>query len=185
MRQQAPGVDEGQDGDERRENDVRGMPVQHLDGEGRQDRTAWAHWAQGGVLVNVRDACMVLGGLLQHEHDDDVDDQAAGRDGEHETAVDLRSLAEPAPGLEQDPRGDHPQNQCVGEGGQNFGPLVAERAFHGRGGRLGACGKQRQAQGDGQRQPVSGVGQERQAAGQDAAGHLRDRHRDDETERGS
>ena len=101
-----------------------------------------------------------------------VDHQAGGAHHQHQSAVDLRRVAEAAGGFEEDPGGDEPQTQGVQHGGQDLGSVEAEGLLDGGGAAGDPDGQQRQADGGAVGEHMAGVGQQGQAAGHQAANHL-------------
>ena len=103
---------------------------------------------------------------------DQVDEQADGRDRQHRDAGDRMRRTEPLPGLGEDVAGHRRQHQGVGECGEDLDPVVPV----GPAGRWPTLrelhGGQGQDQAGDVRQHVAGVGEEREAAGEEAGRDL-------------
>ena len=119
----------------------------------------------------------------QHPEAREVDEEAGGRDGEHQAALDRARVGEPLDRLDDDPGGDREEREAVDEGGEHREPVEAVGAA-----RVGrAAGDAEGEPGHRQRgevgQHVPGVGDQRQRAGEEAAGDL-DQHEAAGQERG-
>lgn len=106
---------------------------------------------------------------------DKIDKQAANPNYQYRQGIYLRHFDEGAMiCLEDYPSGDNPQGECVGEGSENLGAVVAESALD----RCGSFGNPHSDKGheDGGSisEHVTGIGKKREAARQDATDYLRD-----------
>ena len=124
---------------------------------------------------------------VQDPRGDQVDGQAADRDRQHQPRLDLGRVAEAHPGLDEDPDRDRDQGDAVEERREDLGAAVAEGAARAP----GAAGEPGGEQGDAEREAVGehvrGVGEQRQAARDQAADDLGDEEergqREDELQR--
>jgi hypothetical protein len=114
---------------------------------------------------------------VQQDGADDVDDEAAGGDDQHERALHLLRLAEPQCGLPEDDAGNEEECGAVHQRGQDLHAEVAVRPRRRR--RL--AGDPEGEVGQGQRgdivEHVAGIGHERQRVGQPATDELHDHER--------
>ena len=113
----------------------------------------------------------------EDEEGDDVDGEAEDGDGEHHPALDRGGMGEAAGGLDQDEGGDGEKRQAVDEGGHHRDAVEAVGAA--RVGRAAgdAEGEPRHGEGGEVGQHVAGVGEEREGAGDEAAGDLDNQER--------
>ena len=115
---------------------------------------------------------------------DEVDDQPERGDHQHQPALDLGRVAEAAPGLDEDPDRDRDERDAVEERGEDLRPPVAERLRRAAGPGREPRREQRDPQRENVGEHVRGVGEQRQAAGDQAADDLGDEERRGEDEDG-
>ena len=172
-----PAAPQDDDGDQHRDERVGGRPAGGHDDRRRDDGADGAeqvahHMNQGAAHVEV----LAVAAVEEHEHAD-IDGEADGRDHQHGAAHHRLRRHQAPRRLDDDAAGDDEQHQPVAEGDQDLQPLEAIGAP--------AVGRPaREAEGKpGEREPgkvgehVAGIGQQRQRAGNEAAGRFDDHER--------
>ena len=148
---------------------VQPVSKDHGAGDERRHRAEQVaeHMDEGAAHVEI-----LAVGALQQEERGDIHQQAEHGDDHHDAARHLRGGHQPLDRLVDDPRGDGEQREPVGEGDQHLEAVEAVGAPPVR-----RTPRQPEAE-PGQRERgevgehVAGVGEKRERAGGDAAGHL-------------
>ena len=172
--QDRPRADQDQHADRHRDHRVGVLPAGGEDDQGGEDHPGRAEQVGDHVAEGGRDVEALARVPLQDPRGDQVDDQPGDRDRQHQARLDLGRVAEPGPGLDEDPDRDRDQGDAVEERREDLGSPVAEGAARAP----GAGGEPGREQGDAEREAVGehvrGVGEQRQAARDQAAGDLGD-----------
>ena len=105
---------------------------------------------------------------------DAVDGRAGQADDQHDRAVDLGRVGDPLHGRDRDQARQHEQADAVDLGAQDLGPPEAERVGAARRALRQAHGHERERDRAGVGEHVTGVGEQRQRAGDQSGDHLDD-----------
>ena len=109
--------------------------------------------------------------------------EAHGSDGQHQLTFDLGRGQETAPSLDDHPAGDHPEREHVQQRRKDLQAVIAESPLRGGGPLREVHGGQGEADGRRVGQHVPRVGDEGEAAGEDAAGDFDEHVAGDEHQR--
>ena len=120
-----------------------------------------------------------------HPHgDEDVHRKTRHGDGKHAERGDFRRVQQAADGFDDNPEDDGGERQAVQRGGDDFAATVAEGVFE-RGRAVAPVkGGEGEAEGDGVREHMSGVGKQGEAVGQQAADDF-DQHEGGDKQQGA
>ncbi len=174
LAQQDPGARQDPETDQHRHQRVDPGPAGETDHDRGDDHPQRAEHVAPDLQVGALDVQAVALGRRQQAHAGQVHQQAEHGDHQHAHGLDLRRLVEPLVGRVEDIEGHAEQEEGVERRGEDLEAVVAVgQAIVGR-----APGDVDRGQGDGQGhgvgEHVRGIGDQRQAAGEDAADDLGD-----------
>ena len=134
------------------------------------------------MLESPFDVDAVLGRAVENPCRRNVDDEANGAYRQHQQALDFRYVGEAMVCLEQHPDDDQPEGKRVQKSGQDLKATIAISALCGNGLFGEVHSEQGESDGYRVRQHVPRIGEERQAAGEDADDDLGEHVADDQHE---
>jgi predicted ester cyclase len=178
----APGACEDEDRDQGAGERIGVAPAGEEDDERRDEHPGRAECIGEHVPERRAHVQRVVAAAMEDRGRCEVDSEARDRNERNPAGQDFRWIIEPAPGLDEDPDREHDEHDAVRKRCEDLGALIAEAP-------LGSAGPAREPDGDQSqrerqvvREHVSGIREQGEAAGQQAADDLDRREGERETE---
>ncbi len=182
LAEQGPGAGEDEEADAGGDEGVGVVPPRRPHHERGHDHAQGREHVGEDLEIGPLDVEVVPGAGTQEEDSRQVHPQAEHAQGEHAAALHHGGVAEPLQGLVQDEEADAHEDGPVHERGQDLDPMVPVGACLGGRALRHLHGEEGEAEADHVRQQMAGVGQEGEAARQQAPHglHGQDQGREDE-----
>src|SRR6185312_10363431 len=160
----ADGTPEDHRGDDEREQRIDPLQAGEQNAKAAEDDGGGGERVAKHVQEDAADVD-VAGKLPEQGGDGAVHQHTGSGDVHHQTRLDDDRVGETMDGGDGDPAGEDDESQCVDEGGQHTGALIAERFVGGGGAGLQVDGDKAEAEGEEVGEVVAGFGEQRKRVG--------------------